>query len=176
MPVRRALQRAAAADRARAWHDVSTVWRSHGRARKRYGARGERADRADLHRVAGEVGGERLVGVGDDLGVAAAPTEVDERVAGDLGREPGAAAALDAALAVEQHEVADRDRLLEVALLLDEARLAGTERERLVLQRALAAAVAHRAVERVVDEQELEHAVLRRLHASATACGRPCRR
>ena len=31
---------------------------------------------------------------------------------------------------------------------------------RLVLQRALAALVAHRAVERVVDEQELEDAVL----------------
>ena len=105
-----------------------------------------------------------------DLGVAAAPAEVDERVAGDLGGEARAAAALDAALAVEQHEVADRDRLLEVPLLLDEARLAGTERERLVLQRALAAAVAHRAVERVVDQQELEHAVLRGLHRSATAC------
>ena len=96
--------------------------------------------------------------------LAAALAEVDERVAGDLGREPGAAAALDAALAVEQHEVADRHRLLEVALLLDEARLAGTEREGLVLQRALAAAVAHRAVERVVDQQELEDAVLHRLH------------
>ena len=84
--------------------------------------------------------------------------------------EARAAAALDAALAVEQHEVADRDRLLEVALLLDEARLARAERERLVLQRALAAAVAHRAVERVVDQQELEHAVLRPSSRSATAC------
>ena len=92
--------------------------------------------------------------------------EVDERIAGDLVGEAGAAAALDAALAVEQHEVADRDRLLEVPLLLDEARLAGTERERLVLQRALAAAVAHRAVERVVDQQELEHAVLDLLHVA----------
>ena len=34
---------------------------------------------------------------------------------------------------------------------------------RLVLQRALAALVAHRAVERVVDEEELEDAVLRLL-------------
>ena len=94
----------------------------------------------------------------------AALAEVDQRIAGDLRGEAGAAAALDAALAVEQHEVADRHRLLEVALLLDEARLAGTERERLVLERALAAAVAHRAVERVVDQQELEDAVLHRLH------------
>ena len=98
------------------------------------------------------------------------------RIARDLGREPRAAAALDAALPVEQHQVADRDRLLEVALLLDEARLAGPERERLVLERALATAVAHRAVERVVDEQELEHAVLRGLHGVDSGCARPCRR
>src|SRR4029079_12018000 len=101
-------------------------------------ARSERAHRADLHGVAGEVRRERLVGVRDDLGVGAALAEVDERVARDLRREPRAATALDAALPVEQQEVADRHRLLEVTLLLDEARLAGTERERLVLQRALA--------------------------------------
>ena len=62
-----------------------------------------------------------------------------------------------------QHEVADRDRLLVVALLLDEAALARAVAERLVLQRALAALVADRAVERVVGEQELEDAVLRLL-------------
>ena len=97
----------------------------------------------------------------------AAAAEVDQRISGDLGREAGAAAALDAALTVEQDEVADRDRLLEVPLLLDEARLARTERERLVLERALAAAVADRAVERVVDEEELEHAVLHGLDRRA---------
>ena len=89
-----------------------------------------------------------------------ATAEADQRVARDLVGEARAAAALDAALAVEQDEVRDRDRLLPVALLLDEARLARPERERRVLQRALAAAVADRAVERVVDEQQLEHAVL----------------
>ena len=94
----------------------------------------------------------------------AALAEVDERVAGDLGGEARAAAALDAAFAIEEHEIADRDRLGEVALLLDEPRLARTERKGLVLQRALAAAVAYRAVERVVDQQELEHAVLGGLH------------
>ena len=112
----------------------------------------------------------------EHLHAVAAVDEVDQRVARDLVGEARAAAALDAALAVEQHEIAERDRLLEVALLLDEARLAGAERERLVLQRALAAAVAHRAVERVVDEQELEHAVLDRLHRRRSACARPCRR
>ena len=175
--VRGALQRAPAPDRARGARrlDRLEVPRPRPEAVR---ARGERADGADLHGVAGEVGGERLVGVGDHLRVRAPLAEVDQRIAGDLGREAGAAAALDAALPVEQHEVADRHRLLEVPLLLDEARLAGTERERLVLQRALAAAVAHRAVERVVDQQELEDAVLHRLHVGRLrvddhAVGRP---
>src|SRR6185436_7099703 len=102
----------------------------------------------DLHGVAGEVRRERLVGVGDDLRVGTTLAEVDQRVARDLGREARAATALDAPLAVEQHEVADRHRLLEMALLLDEARFTRPEREGLVLQRALTTAVADRAVER----------------------------
>jgi hypothetical protein len=79
-------------------------------------------------------------------------------------REAGAARALDAALAVEQDQLADLDGLDEVALLLDEAGLARAVSQGLVLQRALAALVADRAVERVVGQQELEHAVLGLLH------------
>ena len=82
-------------------------------------------------------------------------------VAGDLVGEPGAAGALDAALAVQQHLARQRDRLGEGALRLDEPRLAPAVGHRLVLQRALAALVADRAVQRVVDEQQLHHAVLR---------------
>jgi len=52
-----------------------------------------------------------------------------------------------------------------VALLLDEAALAGPEGVRVVLEGALPALVAHRAVERVVDEQELQDAVLGLLRA-----------
>ena len=100
--------------------------------------------------------GERLVGERHHLGLVAPLGEVDQRVAGDLVGEAGAAVAQDAALAVEEHEVADRDRLLEVALLLDVAALARAVAERLVLQRALAALVADRAVERVVGEQQLD--------------------
>src|SRR5262249_2001617 len=94
----------------------------------------------------------------------AAAAEVDERIARDLRGEARAPSALDAPLAVEQDQVADRDRLLEVTLLLHEARLSRPERERLVLERALPAAVAHPAVERVVDQEELEDAVLLLLH------------
>ena len=49
----------------------------------------------------------------------------------------------------------------KVRLRLGEAGLAAAVAHRLVLQRALAALVADRAVERVVDEQELHHALLR---------------
>ncbi len=122
--------------------------------------RRERAHRADLDDVAREVRGERVRGVGDHLGVVPTSPERDERITRDLVREASAAAALDAPLAVQQHEIRDRDRLLPVALLLDEARLARAERQRGVLERALAAAVTDRAIKRVVDEEELEHAVL----------------
>src|SRR3954469_23824686 len=50
-------------------------------------------------------------------------------------------------------------------LRLDEARPPGAPSEGDVLERALAALVAHRAVERVVHEQELDDRVLRLLHA-----------
>jgi hypothetical protein len=85
---------------------------------------------------------------------------VDQLVASHLIGEARAAIAKDAAFAVEQHELADRDRLLEVALGLDVTALARPMRERLILERALAALVAHRAVERMVGEQQLDHAFL----------------
>ena len=174
-PVRRRLQRTAALHRARVARRLDRV-EVPGPRLEAIWLRGQRADRADLHRVAGEVGVEGLLGEVEHLHAVAALDEVDQGVAGDLVGEARAAPALDATLAVEQHEIADRDRLLEVPLLLDEPRLAGTERERLVLQRALAAAVADRAVERVVHEQELEHAVLDLLHRVALRVARPCLR
>ena len=82
-------------------------------------------------------------------------------VLGDLLAEAHAAVAEDAALAVDGHQRAERERLLEVALGLDEARAPAAPAEGDVLQRALAALVAHRAVERVVDEQELDDRLLR---------------
>ena len=81
-------------------------------------------------------------------------------VARDLLGEPGAALAQDAALAVQQDLRRDRDRLRERALDVDEPGGRAAVAHRLVLQGALAALVAHRAVERVVDEQQLHDAVL----------------
>ena len=78
--------------------------------------RGQRADRADLDRVAGEVALEGLALVDRDLLHRAALGEGDERVTGDLLGEAGAARAEDAALAVEQDLGGDVDRLGEGAL------------------------------------------------------------
>ncbi len=124
------------------------------------GRAGEGAHRADLHGVAAEVGRERLAREGGHLHLVAPHGEVDLGVAGHLVGETGAAGALDAAFPVQQDQLGEGDGLLPMPLLLDEAALARTEGEGLVLEGAFAALVAHRAVERVVDEQELEHPVL----------------
>lgn len=124
------------------------------------GGRGERADRADLDGVAGEVRGQRLVVADADLLEGAPLEQVDERVAGDLLREAGAAGAQHAAFAVQQHLAGERDRLLVGALHALEARLRVAGGHRLVLQRAFAALVADRAVQRVVDQQQFHHAAL----------------
>src|SRR5439155_26341482 len=90
------------------------------------------------------------------------------------------AVAEDAALAIERDRGRDRDRLLERELLEAHPRVAGPIAEGEVLKRTLAALVADRAVERMVDEDELERPVLplcrplgraRRLHDHAVLCG-----
>src|SRR3954464_13583792 len=96
-----------------------------------------------------------------DERVRAALLEDELVVLGDLLAEAHAAVAEDAALAVDGDERRERERLLEVALGLDEARPPAAPAEGDVLQRALAALVWHRAVERVVDEQELDDGGLR---------------
>ena len=113
-------------------------------------------------------GERRLVGPpveSADEGVVAALEERELVVLRDLLREAHAAVAEDAALAVDRDQRRERDRLGEVALRLDEPAAARAPAVGDVLERALAALVADRAVERVVDEQELDHRVLRVLHA-----------
>src|SRR6266581_2156984 len=122
---------------------------------------GQRADRADLHGVAGEVGLELVAGEDVDLLGGRAVHQVDERVAGDLLGEPGAALAQYAPLAVEQYLRRDVDRLLVGALDVVEPGIGTPGGHRLVLQGALAALVTHRAVEGVVDQEELHDPLLR---------------
>jgi hypothetical protein len=81
-------------------------------------------------------------------------------VLGDVLREACAAVAEDAALAVERDQRRDRDRLVERPLGEVHAGRAGAEAEGQVLERALPALVAVGAVERVVEEDELEDRLL----------------
>src|SRR5436309_540580 len=77
---------------------------------------------------------------------------------GDLGGEADAARAMDAAIHAgldQRPEILVLDR----ALVLLEAAAIEAIGHRLVLQVALAALIADRAVERVVDEQELHHSL-----------------
>src|SRR6185436_9025779 len=95
-----------------------------------------------------------------DLGPRAAVDRDELAVLRDALGEPRAPVAEDAALAVERDVRRDRDRLVGRELLERHPCAAGAGAERQVLERALAALVANRAVERVVDEDELERRVL----------------
>ena len=102
-------------------------------------------------------------------GARGAPARIS--TTGDLLGEPGAPLAQHATVTVEQDLGGDRQRLGERALHVAEPRGPVAVAHRLVLQRALAALVARRAVQRVVDQQELEHPVLRLVRHGRGALG-----
>ena len=156
---------------------MGTFWISHGRASKRYWVEvsaptGQSSITLPLKRRA--VG---LVLEGGDQRLGAAVARHELAVLGDVGGEARAAVAEDAALAVERDRRRDRDRLVERPLREAHPRRAGAVLEGQVLERALAALVADRAVERVVDEDELERRVLALggLRGGQRPCGRPSR-
>src|SRR6185312_15316639 len=124
------------------------------------GVVGQRADRAEVGDVAVERRDVGAVVEGADEGAVAALEQLQLGVFGDLLAEAHAAVAEDAALAVDRDQRREFDRLLEVALFIDHAAFARAPALRDVLQRALAALVADGAIERVVDEQELDHRAL----------------
>ncbi len=121
------------------------------------GLGGERAHRAEIDHIALQLRRHRLGQIGGDLHVLAAPGGAELGHAGDLGGEPHAAGALDAAV----HRRLDEDAqifVLDRALVLLEARGVDAIGHGLVLQVAFAALVADRAIQGVIDEQELHHA------------------
>src|SRR5262249_27102293 len=132
-------------------------------------ARGDGADRTDVHQVAGDQRVDALFLERRDLAAVAAIDDVDLRVAVDLAHEAHAARAQDAAVAIQHQrrtevDIGFRPVAVEDAPRKLHAALIGSEGVGEILQRALAAFVAHRAVERMVDQEELEHAGARRLH------------
>src|ERR1017187_1133484 len=93
-------------------------------------------------------------------GRMAAPVDETEHVVPDhLPAEPDAARAKDASLVVERHPRSE-GRVLRLHILrLDVARVPASVAGRLLLELALARLVADRAVQRVVDQEKLHHAL-----------------
>src|SRR6202043_537573 len=100
---------------------------------------------------------------GGDFHVLAAAGRAYLGHAADFGGEADAARALDAAV----HRGLDQRAqifVLDRALVFGKAAGVDAVAHRLVLQVALAALVADRAIQRVVDQQEFHHAFARLLH------------
>ena len=122
---------------------------------------GQRTNRADIDHVARQLAVDRAAVHGGDLAVLAAVDHAELHHAGHFLAEAHAACAVDAA-----RHLFHRDQRADVlaeddALFLVVARGAAAVADREILQLAFAALVADRAVERVVDEQELHHRLLR---------------
>ncbi len=121
----------------------------------------QRTDRAQVDHVARELVVHALLDPGADLHPLAATRRAEFLDAGDFGRETHAARAVDAARHVGRDE-RSQVLVLDDALALVESRLRTAEAEREVLEFALAALVADRAVERMIDQQEFHRRLLRR--------------
>ena len=92
-------------------------------------------------------------------GVGAALGEAEDRIAGDFVHEADAAAAEDAALVVEADAGADIDVFGLFHLVIGEAGAAAAVFDGVFLEAAFAGLVADRAIEGVVDEEELHDAL-----------------
>src|SRR5688500_1226693 len=122
----------------------------------RYRRGGYHVDRARaLRRRPRERAGDRAI---------AAPELAEPPIAGDLVHEADAARTVDAPLLVEHHRRSERHRLPLRYLDLVEARPASIVLHVVVLQLALARLIADRAVDRMVDQQELHHRSARLEH------------
>ncbi len=122
---------------------------------------GQRADRTDIDDIAAEFAVDRLADISTDLEHFAAAHAAQFGAAGDFGHEAYATRALDAARHVcgdERTEILVRHD----AFALGEARDRAAVAHRQILQLALAALVADRAVERMIDQQEFHDVALRR--------------
>ena len=134
--------------------------------REGIGLRGQRADRAEIDDVALQLRRHRGFEIGGDLHVLAAADGAELRHARDFGGEADAAGAMDAAVHHRLDQRADI-LVLDRALVLVIAAVVDAVGHRLVLQIALAALVADRAIERMVDQQELHHPFARLAHHRA---------
>jgi hypothetical protein len=119
---------------------------------KAIGRRRERTNRTDLNNVAREVRAKRQIRECGDLDIRPSSDEFNQGLSGHFIGKARATIALYASLPIEQDELRDRYWFRIVTLFFDKARLARTEREGLVLERALATFVTDGTVERVISE------------------------
>ena len=125
-------------------------------------AGGERADRADVDAHAALFALQMIFFIGRDDRTHAAVLHAQRPNVHALAADAHAAVAQNAARPVEEHH--RRPLLLVLMILrLHELRFGGAVGERHVLQFALAAGVAHRAIQRMVAQQHLEHRLARLL-------------
>ena len=125
----------------------------------------ERADRADVDHVGRVVVFQIAPGKEPDLGVIAAVEDPELAGAGDLVAEPHAARAQNAPLGVEHHVGPERHRLRLVDLLVHHPRIVQAMLHVVDLQPALPRLIAHRTIQRMIDEMKLHHRPPRLLHS-----------
>ena len=120
----------------------------------------ERADRTQVDDVARQLVVDALLDVGADLAVLATVVGAEFLHARDVLPEAHAARAVDAARHVGGDEWTDV-LVLDHALALVVARNVAAIAHGQILQLAFAALIADRAVERMIDQQEFHHRLLR---------------
>ncbi len=118
----------------------------------------QRPDRTEVDDIALQVRIERLVQIGRDFGILAPPCLAHLGDPGHLGREAHAPRARDAARHLRLDKRAKIQILARPFGLAVAAEIHAIG-HRLILKIALAALVADRTVERVVDQQKLHHAL-----------------
>ena len=127
------------------------------------GLGGQGADRAQVDDVPRQLRGDGAAQIGRDFNIFAARDEADLRHAGDFADEAHAAGALDA----PGHDRIDQRThglFLDGPLVQRKAAVVAAIAHGLVLQVALPALVADRAVQGVVDEEELHYPLAGLLH------------
>ena len=122
---------------------------------------GQRADRADVNHVARQLGVNRHADKGFNFGILAAVRHAQLHHAGDFLTKAHTTCAVDAAAHL-LHGDQRPDILVEHdTFFFFVTRCAGAVAHSQILQLALAALVADRAIQRMVDQQKLHHALLR---------------
>ena len=129
---------------------------------------GQRPHRTNIDRIASVLVVDRFARPMIDLVVIATAENRQLAGAGNFIEEPRTACAQDAALLVQHHIRADIDRLALLILLAElKARRLSVVIHVVVLQLALAGLIAHRTIDRMIDEQKFQYRFLCSLAAIA---------